>query len=83
MTVGQISDLTYMKNQIRAHASGAAGKETRRIVSSLDVRIDMLRRGSVSEEDLAEAHLESTLGKSLGPLSDSALSALGIAIGKD
>lgn len=78
LTAGQVRDLTELKSRIRATSVGMAGKEAKRVLSSLDGRIEILRRGVVTEEEIVEAQMESQFGRSIGPISDEGLAALGI-----
>lgn len=78
MAAGQVKDLVELKSRIRGTATGMAGKDARRVLSSLDARIALIRRGAATEEEIAEAQMEAQLGQSVGPLSDSGLEALGI-----
>lgn len=78
LSAGQVTDLTDLKARIRATATGMAGKEAKRVLASLDARIAIIRRGMATEEEIAEAQMESAFGRSVGPLTDDGLAALGI-----
>ena len=74
--VGQIMRLEDMRLGMQA-INAAMGKNVRTNIYSIDRKLGILRQGHVSEEQLAEAELDATFGRSLGPLSDNALQSLG------
>lgn len=79
--VYQINKLEEEHTFIQSVGLGVNGKNIKSILNGVLRRIEMLRRGSVNEEDVVEAQLDGLLGESVGPITDNGLSALGITVG--
>lgn len=81
--IAQITKLEDEHTAVRSAALGMGGKNVRSVLSGISARIDTLRKGKVSEEDVIEAQLDGMLGESVGPISDSGLASLGIGFGPE
>lgn len=75
---GQIRDLEEQRDLVIALSSGQ-GKQSTHALNTINTRINLLRRGDLSEEAVMDAQLDSILGRSIGPVSDAGLASLGIA----
>ena len=79
--VSQIVKLEQEHTLIQSTGLGMGGKNLRNVLNGTAARMETLRKGKVSEEDVIEAQLDGLLGESIGPIPDSGLASLGIGMG--
>jgi hypothetical protein len=75
--VGQIEEQKLQRLLVLGCVYGGS-KNVKAVLRQIDQKIEMLKRGYIDEEDLVDLQMDSIVGKSVGPLSDAGLSALGI-----